>query len=84
MVALIAAMMTVATAAPAFAAGLGQTAPNKETKIQKQTPNATDSSGLTETSTRKGNTNTFTKSAGNSPDKSVTCTNREVKQGTCP
>jgi hypothetical protein len=79
--ALLAAMMTVATAAPAFAATL----PNKQEQTTKKTPNAVKGeSGQTETAFRHGNDNTFTKNAGKSPPKSVTCTNREVKEGTCP
>ena len=79
--ALMAAMMVVATAAPVFAA---QTFPNKKEQTTKETPNAGDGSGQTQTAERKGNTITFTKNAGKSPAKTESCTQQQFRAGTCP
>ena len=78
---LVATMAMAGLAAPAFASH----GPNKQEHTIKETPNAEKGEkGNVQTQERKGNENTFTKNAGKSEPKTVTCTNREVHQGTCP
>ncbi len=77
---LVATMALAGVATPAFASH----GKNKEETTIKKTPNAEKGErGNTQTKDRFGNTNTFTKNAGKSEPKTVTCTNREVHQGTC-
>jgi len=79
---LVATMALAGVAAPAFASH----GKNKEETTIKKTPNAEEGErGNIQTKERFGNTNTFERHTGKSPNtKTVTCTNREVHQGECP